>query len=80
MNKKVIKVKDIDLGELKRLLNKGDMTKIAKETGYTPNYVRMVLNPNDPRFNQEIVKSAIKLIESEGYIEMKSELANSLTG
>ncbi len=78
MNKKVISMKDIDLKELKNLLNRGDMVEIAKRTNYTPNYVRMCLNPNNKSTNKAILKEALNLVEEGAFVELESNLAESL--
>lgn len=78
-NKKGISIKDVSTKNLKRFLRHGDMIKIAKKTGYTPNYVRMVLNPKNKRSNSEIIREAILLVEAEGFVELDVELADILT-
>lgn len=40
----------------------GDISSIAEKTGFTKEYVSLVLNPKSERFNEDIVREAIALI------------------
>jgi len=78
MNKKVIRVEDVDLAKIKPRLEYGDMQEIASKTGYSPIYVQKVLNPKDVRYNSKIIREAIRLIDEKPSIEVSEELAKVL--
>ena len=50
----------MSLEEIKKYLWQGDMVEIARLTGFSHQYVRQVLNKNDRRKNEEIIKMAIE--------------------
>lgn len=43
-------------------LRRGDITRIAEKTKFTPEYVGMVLNKDSEHFNEKIIDVAIKVI------------------
>lgn len=44
-------------------IEKGDITTIAKNVGFTRVYVSMVLNPFTGNYNEKIITEAVKIIE-----------------
>lgn len=40
----------------------GDISSIAEKTGFSKEYVSLVLNPKSERFNEDIIKEAIERI------------------
>jgi hypothetical protein len=51
------------LKKLKGELEYGDVTELAKRTGYSREYVGMCLNPKNDNYNSIIVEAALALIE-----------------
>lgn len=45
-------------------MRRGDISSIAEKVGLTKEYVGTVLNPKLDRFNEDIVKEAIELINT----------------
>ena len=54
LNKEILK-------SLRNKLGKGDLSKIASQTGFNRNYVGLVLAGK--RYNENIIKSAVELAE-----------------
>lgn len=48
----------MDLADIRKFLNRSDGAEIAALTGYSVAYVRQVLNPNNPRKNEDIMEKA----------------------
>lgn len=46
------------LAQIRKLLKYGDMKVISEMTGFSPSYVRLVLDPNDKRHNDRILDAA----------------------
>lgn len=51
----------IDLAEVKRWFQRGDIKVIAQQTGLDPSYVSLVLSGKKNYMNQQILEKAIEL-------------------
>lgn len=71
--------KNIDLKKLKKLMEYGDGKKIADSTGYKHSYVNLVLNPNNDRYNSDIIIAAVDLVKNRAKIELDPDIADKLT-
>jgi uncharacterized membrane protein len=63
-NTSVLKLTPDELKELQSMLQPGDRATVARRLKYkyTPSYVSAVVDPNNPRYNREIVTSMIKML------------------
>ncbi len=61
------------LAEIRKHLKRGDVSEISLVTGFTPSYVRKVLNPEDTRHNQRIVDYALSIASTN-----KARIINAL--
>lgn len=66
----------MNISELKNLLRSGDQRFIAETTGYTEDYVNMVLN--DKRKNLKIVRAAELIIENRKKLRKRLKALNNL--
>lgn len=79
MNQKVININKIDLLQLKRHLNTGDIKRIAEKTGYSHNYVSRVLNPHDKRMNKKIITQALKIASEAKFVPVPHNIEDVIS-
>ena len=59
--------------DIRKDLRHGDLVNIAQLTGFSYEYVKKVLNPDDKRYNDKIIEVAQKVID------MRTQLKNEIT-
>lgn len=52
------------LGKIQSKIRRGDITVIAKKTGFSKRYVGMVLSASSEDFNQDIINEMVEIIST----------------